>query len=134
VSVTAVVVRDDGRILAIKRMDDGRWVPPSGVLELNEAPEECAAREVLEETGYRISVEVLTGVYKNMKLGVVSLAFRCRLSGGSAATSSESSAVDWLTLDEVKLLMPGARAIRVIDAFVGGEAVPVRVHDDTNLL
>lgn len=29
VSVTAVVTRDDGRVLIIKRADDGRWVPPS---------------------------------------------------------------------------------------------------------
>ncbi len=27
------------------------------------------AREVLEETGYRVEVGALTGVYKNMKLG-----------------------------------------------------------------
>jgi hypothetical protein len=34
VSVTAVVTRDDGRVLVIKRADDGRWVPPGSVLEL----------------------------------------------------------------------------------------------------
>jgi len=34
VSVTGIVVRGDGRILAIQRKDDGRWVPPGGVLEL----------------------------------------------------------------------------------------------------
>ena len=28
VSVTWVVFRDDGRVLAIQRSDDGRWVPP----------------------------------------------------------------------------------------------------------
>ena len=33
VSVTGIVLRDDGRVLAIKRHDDGRWVPPGGVLE-----------------------------------------------------------------------------------------------------
>ena len=38
VSVTGIVLRDDGRVLAIKRHDDGRWVPPGGVLELDETP------------------------------------------------------------------------------------------------
>ncbi|WSS08772.1 NUDIX hydrolase [Microbispora sp. NBC_01189] len=32
VSVTAAVFRDDGRVLAIRREDDGRWVPPGGVV------------------------------------------------------------------------------------------------------
>jgi 8-oxo-dGTP pyrophosphatase MutT (NUDIX family) len=53
VSVTGVVQRPDGRILAIKRADDGRWVPPGGVLELAETPEQAVVREVLEETGKR---------------------------------------------------------------------------------
>lgn len=78
VSVTAVVVRSDGRILVIKRVDDGRWVPPGGVLELDETPQDGLVREVLEETGYKVEPERLTGVYKNMRLGVVSLVFRCR--------------------------------------------------------
>jgi ADP-ribose pyrophosphatase YjhB (NUDIX family) len=73
------VTREDGRVLLIKRDDDSRWVPPGGVLELAETPQQACAREVLEETGYRVEVGSLTGVYKNMKLGVVSLAFRCVL-------------------------------------------------------
>ena len=40
VSVTGVVLRDDGRVLAIQRDDDSRWVPPGGVLELDEKPPE----------------------------------------------------------------------------------------------
>src|ERR1700755_1318890 len=102
VSVSAIVTRDDGRVLVIKRDDDGRWVPPGGVLELAETPQEGCAREGLEETGYRVEVGALTGVYKNIKLGVVSLAFRCTLAGGEAHTSEESKAVSWWTLDEIK--------------------------------
>jgi ADP-ribose pyrophosphatase YjhB (NUDIX family) len=131
--VTAVVTRDDGKVLVIKRADDGRWVPPGGVLELDETPQEGCAREVLEETGYRVKVGQLTGVYKNMKLGVVSLAFRCTLAGGESHTSSESAAVCWRTLDEIKQDVPEARAIRIFDAVASGE-VPVRVHDGSRLL
>jgi 8-oxo-dGTP diphosphatase len=36
--VTAVVTCEDGRVLVIKRADDGRWVPPGGVLDLGETP------------------------------------------------------------------------------------------------
>jgi 8-oxo-dGTP diphosphatase len=94
VSVTGVVQRPDGRILAIKRADDGRWVPPGGVLELAETPEQGVVREVLEETGVRIKPEVLTGVYKNMKLGVVTLAFRCHVIEGEGHPFAEFAAIE----------------------------------------
>ena len=53
VSVTGVVFREDGRVLAIQRSDDGRWVPPGGVLEMAETPPDGVTREVLEETASR---------------------------------------------------------------------------------
>jgi 8-oxo-dGTP diphosphatase len=133
VSVTGIVIRDDGRVLAIQRCDDGRWVPPGGVLELNESPEDGVAREVLEETGIKVHAEQLTGVYKNMQLGVISLAFRCRIIGGEAHQSNEARQVAWLTVEEAMRQMPEARAVRVTDA-MSGTAPAVRIHDGTDLL
>src|SRR5215467_11643283 len=100
VSVTGIVVRNDGRVLAIQRQDDGRWVPPGGVLELAETPAEGVAREVLEETGLRVKVNQLTGIYKNMHRGVVSLAFRCHVIDGVTHPTSEARQVRWMTVDE----------------------------------
>jgi hypothetical protein len=75
----------------------------------------------------------LTGVYKNMNLGVVSLAFRCSLAGGEARTSEESKAVSWRTLEEIKRDVPEARAVRVFDA-LHASGVPVRIHDGSELI
>ena len=133
VSVTGIVFRDDGRVLAIQRRDDDRWVPPGGVLELDEAPAAGVAREVLEETGIQVHAEQLTGVYKNMRLGVVSLAFRCRIIGGQPHTGSEAKQIAWLTVDEAKREMVEARAVRVTDA-LSGNCPAVRTHDGTHLL
>jgi len=134
VSVTGVVVRpDDGRVLVIRRADDGRWVPPGGVLELDETPEQCAVREVFEETGIRVRPLRLTGVYKNMELGVVSLAFLCEPVGGRLRTSAEAPEVVWLTPAEAVASAPEARGVRFTDALAGGGAF-VRVHDGTRLL
>ena len=77
VSVAGIVVRDDGRILAIQRRDNQHWEPPGGVLELDETFEEGVRREVREETGVDVEVERLTGVYKNMPRCIVALVFRC---------------------------------------------------------
>ena len=48
------MVRDDeGRLLLIRRADNGYWSPPGGAMELGESIEDCAIREVWEETGIR---------------------------------------------------------------------------------
>jgi 8-oxo-dGTP diphosphatase len=133
VSVTGVVFRADGRVLAIQRCDNGRWVTPGGVLELAETPSDGVAREVLEETGLQVRAEWLTGVYKNMSEGVVTLAFRCALIGGHSHPTDEARQVTWLTVGEAERDMVEASAIRVTDAL--DENGPfVRVHDGTRLL
>ncbi|MFJ3934671.1 MULTISPECIES: NUDIX hydrolase [unclassified Streptomyces] len=134
VSVAGVVVRDDGHVLVIRRADNGTWEPPGGVLELDERPEDGTVREVLEETGIRVSVERLTGVYKNMSRGVVALVFLCRPEAGTERTSSESTAVRWLSLKEVKDVMGEVYAIRVFDALSATLAPHVRSHDGRRLL
>jgi 8-oxo-dGTP pyrophosphatase MutT (NUDIX family) len=46
------LVRDKaGRILLIRRADNGYWALPAGALEVGESIAECATREVYEETG-----------------------------------------------------------------------------------
>ncbi len=132
VSVAGVVVREDGRVLTIKRADNGTWEPPGGVLELTEAPEDGVRREVYEETGVKIRVDRLTGVYKNTARGIVALVFRCRVEGGNEQLSDESAAVEWFTPDEVASRMAEVYAVRVTDALLDG-APRVRTHDGRKL-
>jgi 8-oxo-dGTP diphosphatase len=136
VSVMGIVFRDDGRVLAIQRDDDMTWVAPGGVLELDESPQDGVAREVLEETGLHVQAERLTGVYKNMTLGVVNLVFRCTLLGGQPHPTDEARQVAWLSMDEARRDMPEARLVRITDALTtyGNGGPPVRIHDGTRLI
>jgi ADP-ribose pyrophosphatase YjhB (NUDIX family) len=133
VSVAGVVVREDGRLLAIRRADNGTWELPGGVLELAESPEAGVAREVFEETGIQVEVDELTGVYKNTNRGIVALVFRCKPSGGMERTSSESTAVAWLTPEQVAERMSEVYAIRLLDA-LDGNGPHVRSHDGKRLI
>ncbi|WP_406338183.1 NUDIX domain-containing protein [Streptomyces sp. NBC_01620] len=133
VSVAGAVVREDGRLLAIRRADNGTWELPGGVLELEESPEQGVSREVWEETGIRVEVDQLTGVYKNTARGIVAMVFRCKPSGGTERTSAESTAVDWLTPEQITERMSEVYAIRLLDA-LDGAGPHVRSHDGHRLL
>lgn len=132
VSVAGIVVREDGRVLVIRRDDNGHWEAPGGVLELDESFEDGVRREVLEETGLKVEVERLTGVYKNLTHGIVALVYRCRPAGGQAHVTEEAREIRWMTTEEVQSAMVPAFGVRVLDAF--GEGVPSRAHDGVELL
>jgi 8-oxo-dGTP diphosphatase len=132
VSVAGIVVNNADQILVVQRRDNGRWEPPGGVLELDEHFEEGVRREVLEETGMNVEVERLTGVYKNLTVGVVALVFRCIPLGDPDSDSAEAMAVRWADLAEIPHLMAPAYAVRVTDAF--GDATVTRAHDGVQLV
>src|SRR3954447_7646131 len=79
VSVAAAIIDDEGRFLVIRRADNGAWEPPGGVLELDESIEAGQVGEVGEGPGFVVEPISLSGVYKNMRRGIVALVFRCRM-------------------------------------------------------
>jgi ADP-ribose pyrophosphatase YjhB (NUDIX family) len=135
VSVAGAVVDEAGRVLAIRRRDNGRWEPPGGVLEFGEVLHDGLRREVFEETGLKIEPDALTGVYQNLPRGIVAFVFRCHAVGGQLGPSTEASEVAWFTPDEITDRMDEAYAVRLLDAltFSGGQPL-LRQHDGFHLL
>ncbi|WP_097321333.1 NUDIX hydrolase [Paractinoplanes atraurantiacus] len=104
------VVRDErGRILLLRRSDNGQWSLPAGMIEPGEQPAEAALREIYEETGVRAEIERLAGVgihetrYPNGDhCSYLSVWFRCRPVGGQARPDGdESLEVGWFAPDEL---------------------------------
>jgi len=90
---------DVGRVVLIKRADNGRWALPGGYAEVGSPPSVNALRELHEETGFDAELERLVGVYDNKSLGGVSpyqfyiCCFRARITGGGATPSVETPEV-----------------------------------------
>jgi ADP-ribose pyrophosphatase YjhB (NUDIX family) len=63
---TRAVVRDEaGRVLFIRRRDNGRWAMPAGAMELDESVYDCVVREVLEETGLEVHAATLFAIWSD---------------------------------------------------------------------
>src|SRR3954470_22797354 len=112
VSAAAAIIDDHGRFLAIRRADNGAWEPPGGVLELDESIEAGLIREVQEETGLQVELTALTGVYKNVRRGIVALVFRCRVLAGTERPTPETRDVQWLTREQLDDRMSEAYRVR----------------------
>jgi ADP-ribose pyrophosphatase YjhB (NUDIX family) len=108
--VTAVVFDDDGRVLLVRRADNGRWTLVTGCLEPGEQPAAGAVREIEEETAVVAEVERVLAVeslpvtdYDNGdRAGFLDVAFRCRaVSGQARVNDDESVDVGWFGLGDL---------------------------------
>ncbi len=64
-AVAIIAMKDDGKVLFVeqfrKTVDEVLFELPAGKLEPNENPEECALRELEEETGYKAKTVTFLG-------------------------------------------------------------------------
>jgi len=114
------VLDAEGRVLLVRRADDGAWTLPGGIIDPAEQPADAAVREVLEETGVIAVAEALTSVsvsqpitYPNAdEVQYLELTFRCRPVGGEARVNdAESVEVGWYPLDGLPDLADSVRAV-----------------------
>lgn len=58
-----VAIFEDGEILLTRREDFGVWCMPGGGVDEGESMGEAAVREALEETGIKVKLKRLVGIY-----------------------------------------------------------------------
>jgi ADP-ribose pyrophosphatase YjhB (NUDIX family) len=111
-SVNVVVADEVGRILLIKRTDNGNWALPGGAIDIGESFVGAAVRETLEETGITCEVTGLVGIYNDPKHLIhytsndevrqeFSIVLTARPVAGEPTPSSESSEVHWVAPEAI---------------------------------
>ncbi|GGB45666.1 NUDIX hydrolase [Flexivirga endophytica] len=115
---SAYILRDGAegpQVLLVRRSDNGRWTPVTGICDPGEEPDTTAQREALEEAMVEITVERLLAVtalrpiaYDNGdRCQYLDHAFRCRwVSGEARVGDEESSDVRWFGVDDLPPLLP----------------------------
>lgn len=124
---SAIIFDQNQKVLLTRRSDNGQWCLPGGAMEPGENVAEACAREVWEETGLRVDVLRLIGVYSDPhriivypdgnKVHIVALSFEAKITGGELGLSNETTEFGYFSLEEAaKLDIIGNHFERVRDA------------------
>jgi 8-oxo-dGTP diphosphatase len=104
-AVDALIVKEN-KILLIKRNKEpwkGKLALIGGFVEWGETVEQAVIREVKEETGLKVKIKNLLGIYSNPKRDprghVISIVFVVKPVGGKLKSSKEGE-VNWYKLDK----------------------------------
>lgn len=102
-TASTLVSNADGQILLIERHDIHTFDLPGGGLDCGELPTEAAVRETFEETGLRVRLSQLLGLYHwpNEPNAYLSFYFRGELLGGTIQTSEETPSVAFFAADQL---------------------------------
>ena len=113
-----VVFKDD-KILMVREIADGGWTLPGGWCDTGSTPSDNVAREVVEESGYKVKAVKLLAVYDRDHQGhtpsypfsIYKLFFLCELLGGKPTASNETSEVAWFAEDELPENLSNGRTL-----------------------
>jgi 8-oxo-dGTP diphosphatase len=112
-AVGVLVVRDR-RLLLVRRARapfKGYWDIPGGFLEEDEPPRRGAVREAREETGLRIRVDELIGVYhdRNGEDHTLNVYYTAHVLSGREQAGDDADALRWFARREIptRIAFPG---------------------------
>ena len=99
----AIIFDEEGTsVLLVKRRDVPIWVLPGGGIDSGESAEQAAARETLEETGYRVEVISHVAEYHPInRLSAQTSTFLCKIVGGEPRISDETADLRFFSLNEL---------------------------------
>lgn len=121
--VGAVVFRGD-EVLLIERGKEplkGWWTLPGGLVEAGERLENAVRREVMEETGLRVTPRKIAAVFERImpdedgrtEFHYVIVDYLCDYAGGSLQAASDVANAEWVRLDSLarKKMAPGTPSV-----------------------
>jgi ADP-ribose pyrophosphatase YjhB (NUDIX family) len=113
---------EDGRVLMVREISDGKWTLPGGWADVNQSAGECVVREIAEESGFKARALKLAAVFDYQKRNpprhidsIYKMFFICEIVGGAACASDETSEVAFFPRNELPPLSLGRTTAAQID-------------------
>ena len=96
------------KVLLIERGQEpfkGKWAFPGGFMNIDETAEECAKRELYEETGLKTAfveqLQAFTAVNRDPRERVISIAFFALVKMEEVKGGDDAAKAQWFTLNEI---------------------------------
>jgi len=114
--VTGIVRDEQGRVLLMRRADNGFWGFPAGAIDPGETPAQAVEREVREETGLHVRATRVAGVFGGAGFRLryengdeaeyTVIVFECEVVGGKLeAVDGEALELRYFTPEEAPELL-----------------------------
>lgn len=110
-AAAVALVSKDERILMLRRADSNNWTMPGGTMKFNESLQECAIREVFEETGLNVEIVDIIGIYTDPEVRVAysdgevrqefTVLYYGHIKGGNEQIDDESMELRWINMDKL---------------------------------
>lgn len=102
--VGMALIEHQGKLVMIRRREPplaDYWAPPAGYVECGESVTDAVIREAEEESGLRIELGGLIGVYSQADVDVLIIAYAARSVGGVARAGDDASELRLYAADEL---------------------------------
>ena len=124
-----VILNDKNEVVIIKRKFEpnaGGWALPSGYVEINQTPAECAVDEMKEETGLDGEVIVQLGYdteFSPIYEKVISFGFLMKITGGELLAGDDAAEARYVSFDDLpEIVFPShVKFIEIVKALYSKE-------------
>jgi 8-oxo-dGTP diphosphatase len=123
IGVFAIILDNQKRVLLCHRRDYDLWNLPGGGLKAHESPWGGVKREVKEETGLKVEVVNLLGIYSKFEKNDIVFSFLCKITGGKMELTDEADKIDYFKVNKLPKNTVPKQVERIKDALTEKEIV-----------
>ena len=107
IATDAIIVKGSSIVLIKRKCSPykGYFALPGGYVDYNETCEKACQRELMEETGLKVKVKKLVGVYSNPnrdpRAHTISVCYQCSVLSGDFKSGDDAAKAYWIDLNKL---------------------------------